>query len=68
MPIGLRLTSLSSRFSIGIWQSEIGNDLAVAEGFEPSRGRINSAVPYQLGYATKDLVAGAGVEPAGCGL
>jgi hypothetical protein len=27
--------------------------LAVAEGFEPSHGRINSAVPYQLGYATK---------------
>ena len=27
--------------------------LAVAEGFEPSYGRINSAVPYQLGYATK---------------
>ena len=26
--------------------------LAVAEGFEPSHGRINSAVPYQLGYAT----------------
>ena len=26
--------------------------VAVAEGFEPSRGRINSAVPYQLGYAT----------------
>ena len=28
-------------------------ELAVAEGFEPSHGRINSAVPYQLGYATK---------------
>ena len=28
--------------------------LAVAEGFEPSRGRINSAVPYQLGYATRN--------------
>jgi hypothetical protein len=27
--------------------------VAVAEGFEPSHGRINSAVPYQLGYATK---------------
>ena len=27
--------------------------LAVAEGFEPSHGRINSAVPYQLGYATR---------------
>jgi hypothetical protein len=26
----------------------------VAEGFEPSRGRSNSAVPYQLGYATKN--------------
>ena len=27
-------------------------DLAVAEGFEPSRGRSNNPVPYQLGYAT----------------
>jgi hypothetical protein len=27
--------------------------MAVAEGFEPSDGRINNAVPYQLGYATK---------------
>ena len=25
----------------------------MAEGFEPSHGRINNAVPYQLGYATK---------------
>ena len=25
----------------------------MAEGFEPSHGRINSAVPYQLGYATR---------------
>src|SRR5713226_3692965 len=33
--------------------------LAVAEGFEPSHGRINSAVPYQLGYATK--------SESGCG-
>ncbi len=30
--------------------------------------RINSPVPYQLGYATKELVAGAGVEPALVGL
>ena len=29
--------------------------MAVAEGLEPSHGRINSAVPYQLGYATKKL-------------
>jgi hypothetical protein len=43
-------------------------DLAVAEGFEPSHGRINSAVPYQLGYATMKVVAGAGVEPADSGL
>jgi hypothetical protein len=42
--------------------------LAVAEGFEPSHGRINSAVPYQLGDATKKLIAGAGAEPAGSGL
>jgi hypothetical protein len=39
---------------IGNWQSEIGNDLAVAEGFEPSGGRSNNPVPYQLGYATKN--------------
>ena len=25
----------------------------MAEGFEPSRGRISNPVPYQLGYATK---------------
>jgi hypothetical protein len=37
-------------------------NLAVAEGFEPSHGRINSAVPYQLGYATM-LVAAGGFEP-----
>ena len=30
--------------------------------------RINSPVPYQLGYATKEMVAGAGVEPALVGL
>ena len=27
--------------------------MAVAEGLEPSHSRINSAVPYQLGYATR---------------
>ena len=32
---------------------------AVAEGFEPSHGRINSAVPYQLGYATRIELAAA---------
>ena len=37
-------------------------DLAVAEGFEPSHGRINSAVPYQLGYATKELAAATRLE------
>jgi hypothetical protein len=30
------------------------NELAVAEGFEPSHGRINNPVPYQLGYATRN--------------
>ena len=40
---------------IGNRHLAIGNVLAVAEGFEPSHGRINSAVPYQLGYATRDL-------------
>src|SRR5437870_10918729 len=39
---------------IGNWRSAITNDLAVTEGFEPSHGRINSAVPYQLGYATRN--------------
>src|SRR4051812_10279275 len=34
--------------------------LAVAEGFEPSHGRINTAVPYQLGYATKIFLATKG--------
>ena len=42
----------------------IGNDLAVAEGFEPSHGRINSAVPYHLGYATKELAAATRFELA----
>jgi hypothetical protein len=46
--------SIAGRMRIGNRQSAIGNDLAVAEGFEPSHGRINSAVPYQLGYATRD--------------
>src|SRR5436190_22916886 len=46
-------------------QLAIGNGLAVAEGFEPSHGRINSAVPYQLGYATKlNLAAAARFELA----
>jgi hypothetical protein len=39
-----------------------GQNMAVAEGFEPSYGRINGAVPYQLGYATM-LVAAGGFEP-----
>ena len=43
-------------------QLAIGNDLAVAEGFEPSHGRINSAVPYQLGYATTELAAATRLE------
>jgi hypothetical protein len=45
-----------------------GQKMAVAEGFEPSHGRINSAVPYQLGYATisKTLEARGGVEPRAC--
>ena len=30
--------------------------------------RINNPVPYQLGYATRKMVAGAGVEPAIVGL
>ena len=54
-------------------QSAFDNELAVAEGFEPSHGRINNAVPYQLGYATKklhpfDLEAMKGVEPLSFGL
>jgi hypothetical protein len=41
-------------------QLDFGLCMAVAEGFEPSHGRINSAVPYRLGYATtsKDKVEG----------
>jgi hypothetical protein len=38
---------------LGTWNLKL-IDLAVAEGFEPSLGRINSAVPYQLGYATEE--------------
>jgi hypothetical protein len=41
--------------SIGNRKSTIGNNLAVAEGFEPSHGRINNPVPYQLGYVTKEF-------------
>lgn len=37
----------------------------MAEGFEPSHGRINSAVPYQLGYATK---SDFGFRISDCGL
>ena len=54
LPICSQFTDLSRFTAIGNWQSEIGNDLAVAEGFEPSRGRSNNPVPYQLGYATKN--------------
>ena len=36
----------------------------MAEGFEPSHGRINNPVPYQLGYATKELAAAARLELA----
>ena len=36
----------------------------MAEGFEPSHGRINGAVPYQLGYATRELAAAARFELA----
>jgi hypothetical protein len=55
LPIGPVESQLTSKRiqQIGNWKLAIGNYLAVAEGFEPSRGRINSAVPYQLGYATK---------------
>src|SRR5438309_10075419 len=49
---------------IGNRQSTNGNDLAVAEGFEPSHGRINRAEPYQLGYATRELAAAARLELA----
>jgi hypothetical protein len=56
-------------------QSAFANELAVAEGFEPSHGRINNAVPYQLGYATEwdrrpalRLEATKGVEPLSFGL
>ncbi len=38
--------------------------MAVAEGFEPSHGRINNPVPYQLGYATRELAAATRLELA----
>ena len=44
------LRSLKGRCSVTRAPSQ---QMAVAEGLEPSHGRINSAVPYQLGYATK---------------
>ncbi len=67
-PTGLKpaLHGLKGRRSVTRAPGQL--EMAVAEGFEPSHGRINSAVPYQLGYATKELVAGAEVEPAEFGL
>jgi hypothetical protein len=44
---------VKDQLAMGNWKSAMF--LAVAEGFEPSHGRINSAVPYQLGYATRKL-------------
>jgi hypothetical protein len=44
-----------NRGEVANWKPAIDNELAVAEGFEPSHGRINNAVPYQLGYATKRI-------------
>jgi hypothetical protein len=38
--------------------------VAPGAGFEPARGRINSAVPSQLGYPGKTLVGNLGVEPS----
>src|SRR5713226_7286591 len=36
--------------------------MAPGAGFEPARGRINSAVPFQLGYPGTTLVGNLGVE------
>ena len=56
-----RAPGQQAKFRVSSWyaaeletrNSELETDyLAVAEGFEPSHGRSNSAVPYQLGYAT----------------
>ena len=38
--------------------------MAPGAGFEPARGRINSAVPFQLGYPGRTLVGNLGVEPS----
>lgn len=38
--------------------------MAPGAGFEPARGRINSAVPSQFGYPGKLLVGNLGVEPS----
>ena len=38
--------------------------MAPGAGFEPARGRINSAVPFQLGYPGITLVGNLGVEPS----
>ena len=38
--------------------------MAPGAGFEPARGRINSAVPFQLGYPGTILVGNLGVEPS----
>ena len=62
LPIGLKARiRFCLKERIGNRQLAIDNDLAVAEGFEPSHGRINSAVPYRLGYATK-IESGCGDE------
>ena len=44
--------------------SALRNEMAVAEGFEPSHGRINNPMPYQLGYATRK-VGGTGEKGSG---
>jgi hypothetical protein len=51
----------TSNLELETWNSKL-IDLAVAEGFEPSHGRINSAVPYQLGYATECLGEGGSAK------
>ncbi len=59
--------SLNQRFfcakRIGNWQSTIGNDLAVAEGFEPSIAGLTIRCLSNLATPQK-MFAGSGVEPA----
>src|SRR3954466_16105472 len=53
-PAGLKPAPHGLKGRCSVARAPGQQEMAVAEGFEPSHGRINSAVPYQLGYATMD--------------